>query len=412
MRIDWAGRIFHRKILFRYIGTELLSPFCLGLFVFTFVLLMNKIVQLMELVITRGVGLSGIAALVVYLLPSFLVLTLPMAVLLSVLIALGKLSSDSELIALKASGVSLYQMVPPFAVFCLGGCLLTAVLTLYLLPRGNDAFKQQALALARQHSEAAITEGVFCEAIDDMVLYINRFDRRHRRVRGILVSDRRDQESQRIIIAREGTIESRADGEALMFHLFSGSLHWYDRRAGSYQYAVFDSYEMNIPLRTADIGVRERKSREMGLRELLKTARAHRDAGESSVRQMVELHQRLAFPLACLVFGLLGVPLGVSWRRGGRSYGFVVSIVVVFLYYMLLNVGENLAKSGYIPAGVGMWMPNVLFGGLGIYLFRTVSRERATPFSRVLQRVEPFLDRLVARLLRRCTPGAGKELRC
>lgn len=405
------GRIFQRKILFRYIGTELLSPFCLGLFVFTFILLMNKIVQLMELVITRGVGLSGIAALVGYLLPSFLVLTLPMAVLLSVLITLGKLSSDSELIALKASGVSLYQMTPPFAVFCCCGCLLTAVLTLYLLPRGNDAFKRQALALARQHSEAAITEGVFCEAIDDMVLYINHFDRRHQRVRGVLVSDQREQDAQRIIIAREGTIESRGAGQALVFHLTEGSLHWYDRTAGSYQYAVFDTYEMNIPLQTAELEDRERKSRELGLRELLKTARARQAAGQSPVRQMVELHQRLAFPLACLVFGLLGVPLGVSWRRGGRSYGFVVSIVVVFLYYMLLNVGENLAKSGYIHAGVGMWMPNVLFGGLGIYLFRTVSRERQTPFSRVLQRIELVLERLAARLRWR-TPGSGRETRC
>ena len=373
--------MFKHKILFRYILKELISPFGLGLLIFTFILLMNKILKLMDLVINAGIGLGEVVTLIAYLLPSLLVLTVPMSILLAILIALGKLSGDSEVIAMKASGISMYQMLPPFAALCVAGFLFTNLLTLYVLPRGNHAFKNGVIELAKKHSEASLQEGLFNDTFEDLVIYINRVDKKEKRIDGILVSDRRDPAIPTVIVAEHAVIVSGQQHSNMLFRLFNGSLHRLDRDSKAYHYAVFNTYEMNIQL---DDNNEERrlKNRELGMGELVRRARLRRQLDKSTVRINVEIHRRLAFPVGCLVFGLLGIPLGVCWRRGGRSYGFILSICIVFVYYVLLSVGENLAKSGYLFAFMGIWLPNVLLGGLGVYLFRKIAREQPVPLAK------------------------------
>ena len=181
-----------------------------------------------------------------------------------------------------------------------------------------------------------------------------------------------------MLVAENAIILSEPEKLRMVFKLFNGSLHRLDRQSMSYQYALFNTYEMKIHLETSE-EERKIKYREMGLKELLKLSRERQRTKKSSTKIDVEIHQRFAFPFACIVFGLLGVPLGSCWRRGGRSYGFVLSIGIVFIYYLVLNIGENLAKSGYLFAFMGIWMPNVILGSLGIYLFRKVAREEPIP---------------------------------
>lgn len=383
-----------RKIFFWYIFKELLSSFALGLLIFTFVLLMNRILRLMDMVINKGIGIGEVSTLLLFLLPSLLVLTIPMSILLAVLIVLGKLSADSEIIAMKASGISLYQMLPPFALLCILGFLVTNLLTLYLLPKGNYAFKDYITELATKHSGASLEEGVFNDAFEGMVIYINKFNREENRINGILVSDRRDPEFQNVIVAKDGIILAEPENAGVIFRLFNGSLHRLDHRSKSYHYALFDTYEMNVKLEGSG-EERKLKYRELSIKDLFKLSSEREKTKKSSTRINAEIHQRFAFPFACLVFGLLGVPLGVYWRRGGRSYGFVLSIVIVFLYYLFLNIGENLAKSGYLFAFMGIWMPNVILGVLGIYLFRKVAREEQVPSQWIgLGYLEPAINRI------------------
>jgi lipopolysaccharide export system permease protein len=386
--------VIKRKIFFWYIFKELLSPFALGLLIFTFVLLMNRILRLMDMVINKGIGIGEVSTLLLFLLPSLLVLTIPMSILLAVLIALGKLSADSEIIAMKSSGISLYQMLPPFALLCILGFLVTNLLTLYLLPKGNYAFKDYITELAKKHSGASLEEGVFNDAFEGMVIYINKFNREENRINGILVSDRRDPEFQNVIVAKDGIILAEPENAGVIFRLFNGSLHRLDHRSKSYHYALFDTYEMNVKLEGSG-EERKLKYRELSIKDLFKLSSEREKIKKSSTRINAEIHQRFAFPFACLVFGLLGVPLGVYWRRGGRSYGFVLSIVIVFLYYLFLNIGENLAKSGYLFAFMGIWMPNVILGVLGIYLFRKVAREEQVPSQWIgLGYLEPAINRI------------------
>ncbi len=384
------------KILFWYVFRELLSPFVLGLLIFTFILLMNKILKLMDMVINKGVSFTEVGSMVLLLMPSLLVMTLPMSILLAVLICLGKLSGDSELTAMKASGVSLYQLLPPFTVFCVAGFMLTSILTLYLLPLGNHAFRSQLFDLAKKHAGATLEEGVFNDSFDGVVVYIDKFKRKKNRIHGILISDKRESDFPTIIAAKYANIFSIPGPGGILFRLFKGSLHRFNRKDRSYQYALFDEYEMNLQFESVE-EERELKRREMGIFDLIKRSRERKKAGSSAVRINVEIHKRFAFPFACLVFGLLGVSLGSVWRRGGRAYGFVLSIAVVFLYYLFLSIGENLAKSGYLFPSMGIWMPNVVMGIVGIYLFRRVAREQET----FLQRAAVFYDRTMGAIVKK-----------
>jgi lipopolysaccharide export system permease protein len=368
------------KILHSYIFYELAGPFFLGLFVFTFVLLMNKILRLVDLLINKGVSLGEVFTLIWYLMPSFLVLTLPMAILLAILIALGKFSSDAELMAMKASGISLYQMLPPFAALCLAGFLVTNALTLYLLPKGNYAFRTELVDIARKHSDANLEEGVFIDTFDGFVLYINSFDKNENKVHGIFLIDKRDPKLQTVIVAQRADIIADQNNTNIFFKLDQGTIHRFDPKSLNYQYALFNNYDMNIPLQDVDDDQEFKiKYKEMDVRALWRLSRERSDKNLSAININVEIQKRLAFPFACLVFGILGVGVGSFWRRGGRSYGFILSLVIVFLYYICMNLGENLARTGVGLTVIGIWLPNFLLGGIGLYVFFKVAREKPLP---------------------------------
>jgi len=372
------------KTLFWYVSKELIGPFALGLLIFTFILLMDQILKLMELIINKGIGLGEVGMLLFYLLPSLLVITIPMSILLAILIALGKLSADLEIIAMKASGISLHQMLPPYAGLCFIAFLLTYAMTLFLSPAGNRAFRTQVIDMARQHTEASLEEGVFNDAFEGLVIYINEFDRDAKKINGILISDKRDPETPILIVAEDALIVSGLQDNRLVFKLANGSLHRVERGSRAYHYALFATYEMDIRPGKTDEHY-ELKHKDLDFGSLLTLARDREQQQKSTRRINAEIQKRLAFPFGCLVFGILAVPLGVTLRRGGRSYGFVLSIVIVFCYYLVLNVGESMAKSGLLPVFVGIWLPNFVLGALGIYLYRQVAREKPVIFQKALE---------------------------
>lgn len=383
---------------------DILGPAIVGLVVFTFILLINKLLKLVELLVNKGITLGEVCQLLWYLLPSFLVLTIPISILLGILICMGKMSGDCEMIALKVSGVSLHQMTPPVAVVCCVGFLLTSVITLYLLPLGNYAFRKNLIDFARKHSEANLEEGIFIDYFEGLVLYINSFDKEENRINGIFISDRRDPRIPSIIIAEHALIFADRDNTKLSFQLSNGSIHRFDQQTSDYQYALFNSYTMNIQLTEVDDDDFKIKYREMDTLSLVRLAEERRKNKQSAININVEIHKRFAFPFACIVFGLLGISLGSSWHRGGRSYGFVASLIIVFFYYLFLNIGENLAKSGFFFVWLGIWLPNIVLGTLGVYLYQKVARDQTLPVSAV-ENVAAAISRLASQIRSFITPG-------
>jgi lipopolysaccharide export system permease protein len=369
-----------KRTLYTHIIKELMSPFVLGLFIFTFILLTNRILKLMDLVVNKGVGLAEVVKLILFLLPSFLMLTIPMSVLLAILITLGRLSADGELIAMKASGISLYQILAPFMVLCLSGFLLANMLSLLLLPQGNAAFRRQLFSLSKRHSEANLQERIFNDDFEGLIIYINEIPGQGRHMKGIVISDKRESEIPSLIIGEEGMIISDQSEMKVTLRLFNGSIHRAAKESRAYQRAVFKTYDMNLQLSNEesenDTAI---KYSELSIAELLSLLTDRSKEGMSSIKIQTEIHKRFAFPFACVVLGLVGIPFGAYRRKGTRSYGFVLCIIILFLYYLFLNFGETLAKRGVLYPALGIWLPNIILGVMGSYLLSAVSREKPIP---------------------------------
>jgi lipopolysaccharide export system permease protein len=368
-----------RKTTYFYILKEALPIFLIGLMTFTIILLMDKILKLIELIVTRGVSLFQILKLLLFIAPSFLIFTIPMAVLLATLLSFGRLSGDSEITAFKASGMSLYQLFIPISLFSILAYLLTTYLVFYGLPWGNRGFMSTLYLIAQSKADIEIKERVFNDAFDGIVVYVDKVPIHGKKIEGILIYDERDPTKINTIFAKDGFLLSNPKSQEVILRLFNGDIHRFERRDNVYQKVRFDAYDLRLELTKAFTAIGKKlKDREMSIDEIKEKMKKMERNGEDTTSLRVELHKRYAFPFACIVFGLIGVPLGIQPRRSGRSYGFVFSILIILTYYISLMASEILAIRHTLPAFLAGWAPNLLFGGLGIYLLIKAASE--SPF--------------------------------
>jgi lipopolysaccharide export system permease protein len=384
-----------------YILREISVPAVLALTIFTFVLFMGRILRLVELVINKGVPAGEIARLFLYLLPAFLVITLPLSVLLGILLGFGRLSADSEIVALKSSGLSLYGLFKP-ALFLAGiASILTGTLTLVAEPAGNAGFRNQIFQIAASRANVGIQPRVFNDEFDGLVLYTNAIHDRTGHMQGVFIADERVGATPSIILARSGRILSDAETLTLTLRLEEGAIHRRPLSKGhdAYQIIDFQQYDLSLNLgqELATAEQRPRRAKEMPLSELRQRLQQAATTGDQRPLT-VEMHRRFILPAAPLLFSLLAVPLGIQFSRSGRGGGFAVGLFIFLLYYILFSFAETLAVEGGLPPVLILWMPNVLFLGAGIYLLRLAALERRVPF---LDRTLSMWLRLVRRLTRR-----------
>jgi lipopolysaccharide export system permease protein len=379
-----------KKTTYFYVLKEVLPVFFIGLMVFTVILLMDKILKLIELIVGRGAELSQVLMLLVFIAPSFLVFTIPMAVLLGTLLSFGRLSSDSEITAFKASGISLYQLFLPVFAFSLCAYLLTTFLVLYGLPWGNRGFMATLALVARSKADIEIKERVFSDISDGMVVYVDKVPIQGREMEGIMIHDEREKGTVNTIFARQGFLVSNPKSQEVVLRLFNGDIHTFDEKTQAYRKIRFGAYDLRLDFEKAlaNLG-RKIRDHELSIQELRKKIADMIRLGKDPTPQLVELHKRYAVPFSCIVFGLIGVPLGIQPRRSGRSFGFVFSILIFLAYYISLMAFEILAIRKTISPVLAGWAPNVLFGGLGIYLLMKAAKESEfKPLAWVLEVVE------------------------
>jgi lipopolysaccharide export system permease protein len=378
-----------KKTTYLYILKEILPIFLIGIMVFTIILLMDKILKLIEMIVTRGVYLSDILMLLLFLSPSFLIFTIPVSVLLSTLISFGRLSGDSEITAFKASGLSLYQLFLPVSIFSIAAYLLTTLCVFYGLPWGNRGFMATLYKIAQSKANIEIKERVFNDLFDGLVVYVEKVPIEGKKMEGILIYDEREQGKTNTIFAREGVLSSNPKSQEVILRLFDGDIHRFDSRADVYQKIRFDAYDLKLELAKA-LGtmVKRMRDHEMSIDDIKKKIEKKKILGEDTTSEKVEVQKRYAIPFACIVFGLIGVPLGIQPRRSGRSFGFVFSILLLLAYYISLTGSEILALRRTIPPYLAGWAPNVMFGGFGIYLLIKTAKE--SPSKLVVWLTETF----------------------
>ena len=368
-----------KKTTHLYILREIFPIFLIGLMTFTVILLMDKILKLIELIVTRGVNPSQILMLLLFISPSFLIFTIPMAFLLATLLSFGRLSGDSEITAFKASGMSLYQLYLPVLLFSIGTYLLTTSLVIYGLPWGNRGFKATLYLMAQSKADIEIKERVFNDDFDGFVIYVEKVPVRGKKMEGILINDERDKERINTIFAREGFLVSDSKSQEVVLRLLNGDIHRFEPRANIYQKMRFDTYDLRLELAKTFAAVGKKlRDHEMSIEDIKEKMEKKRLSGQDITPQEVELHKRYAIPFSCLVFGLIGVSLGIQPRRSGRSYGFVLSLLILLTYYISLTASEILAIRKTFPPFLAGWAPNILFGSLGLYLLIKASTE--SPF--------------------------------
>ncbi len=389
-----AGRIY------RYISREVVIPTALGLLIFTFVLLMGRILKLVEMVINKGVPFVDIALLFAYLLPAFLVITIPLAFLLGVLLGFGRLSADSEVIAMKSSGISLYQMILPVLAIAALASIATGMLTLFLEPAGNSAFRSQVFQIASSRASIGILPRVFNDEFDGLVIYTNEVDDRTSVMDGIFISDERVGSTPSVILARQGRIISDSQALSLTMRLSDGTIHRHavDAKEDTYQIIDFDTYDINLNMgQELTSNSRQKKPKELTMAEL-------RERQQSAVppemrrAYAVEIQKRLVLPMAPLIFALVGVPLGIQSQRSGRGGGFAIGLLVFLAYYVVFSLTGTLAEEGGLPPAPTMWLPSLLFIGGGLYLLRQTALERRFL---LFERISEGPLKLCRRLLRR-----------
>jgi LPS export ABC transporter permease LptF/LPS export ABC transporter permease LptG len=378
------------KIIDRYVWKELLLPFVLGIFVFTFLLLIDKIFDLTDLIINKGVPVYLVALLLAYILPAFLVLTIPIGFLLAILVAFGRLSADMEIVALKASGVSPLRLLRPVLVFAAATSVLTGWLMIEAVPRANYAFKSLIFDILRTQASVGLKERIFNDTFGNFVIYIEEMAPDQIGLRNVFVADERNPDGIRLITAKEGRLLSDEVNRRVTLRLVNGTVHETGPRTlQKYRQVMFRLYDLTLTLENPLVksGNTPKGDREMSLTELHENATVVGAAGGNSAPFVVEIHKKYAIPAACLVFAIVGVPLGIRAHRGGRWAAFVVLLPVVLFYYIFLTVGETLGDARRIPAWAAMWTPNLVVGALGLYLLWANVKERPLPFVAARQRM-------------------------
>jgi len=407
------------RILSRYIFKEMLTPTFLGFTFYTSIILMQRLFDMAALIIRRSLPAGAVGKLLLYSLPHIIVLTVPMSLLFGILIAVGRLSADSEIVAMRALGISTRTIYRPVFLFSFAIFLLNLYLINFVMPRGNKQFVALRAEIMTSSAEKAIKPRIFYDQYANLMIYVNDVDPGTGQWKGVFVADNRADESrdivtpqqaanaiatapasdkasiaalqqhgtgQRVIVARSGNLSVTKPTKDIWMNLYGAETHiWDPRRPDRYDHTRNETQRILLPSNGGDFAISQlaRSLREMTLGELLREERTlsrSRNAEDRITRNMarVEIHKKFAIPFACIAFGVLGLPLGITNRRGGKSSGFSLSVLIILFYYVAINNGEQLAATGKIPPWVGMWGANIILLALGIYLIGRANRDIST----------------------------------
>ncbi|NPA80150.1 MAG: YjgP/YjgQ family permease [Thermotogae bacterium] len=368
------------KTLDRYVLRSTVKPFFGALAVTTMILLLDRVFDLMDLVIKKGVPLDVVSLVLAYSLPFILSMTIPMSVFVGSLVAFGRLAQDNEFLAMLSAGISLNRAIASvvFAAF-----LITLFLFWFndrVVPESNYRLKNLLLDIYEKRPTAQIRQGTFSR-IGPFWIYVGKKDDRTSKIEDVVIQQLTDAGTQ-TVLSRWGYMFIDT-ARRLNFILHEGELHEYDRRTSDYRRVSFTEYRLQIPLNDELIRKQRkwRSDREKSVGMLLEEHRTVRRRWEEGGRKdrgllrrmnslKVEVHKKFAMPVASIIFVFLAAYIGFLMKRGGYGPAFGVSFFVFIIYYVLLISGEDLGKRGVVPPEVGIWWANFFYAVATYLIYR------------------------------------------
>ena len=390
------------RILDRYVIREVLLPFAIALLVFTFILIVPSMMQYAEEFIAKGVPTTVVLRAMATLLPSSLALSIPSALLIALLVAFGRLSADREFVAMQACGVSVARLLWPVGVLSVIGWASTSYVMIEALPDANQAFRQIAFNVLAERAEGEVKPRIFFTEFPDLVIYVRDIPAEGG-WNDLFMADNTPGRPQAIYLVRHGRVVLDAKRRTVEMVLEDGTRH-VANPDGTYQVVKFARQVVTVnPDVVFPRGGPTKGDPEMTIAELRQRAAELEREGMSPHNQIMAIHRKFAIPVACLVFGVIGLALGATNRRDGKLGSFVFGLGVIFAYYIPLTLGPALAKGHLIPPWLAVWAPNIILSlvGAGLFFWRSRAADQEFRFAAPawLRRSTPTPPR------RRETPG-------
>lgn len=370
------------SIISKYVFKEMIPPFVISLLFFNFIFLLTKILDITNMIVNYRISLFDVLLLLIYSMPHFLEFVIPMSIMMTVLLTFFRLSSDNEIVALKAGGMSIYKLLPPVLLFCFIGCILTGFMTIYGLPWGRLSFEKLTYEVASSNVNIGMKERTFNDNFKGVMLYTNKIDLKNKALLDIFIEDQRTKNIISTVVAPKG--EMSCEPDKLLFHLrlHNGTINQVDIESRTVHSINFDTYNITLDLKKSVPGEKGRKDeKEMSIAELRKNLKDAVNKDAKYYASLIEFHRKFSIPFACFALGFLGVPLGVQSKSVKRAFGLGLGLIFFLLYYLMLSAGWVFGEAGFYPPLIGMWMPNIVTGGIGLYLFVRTANDRPSLIS-------------------------------
>ena len=357
------------KILRDYFIKEFTGPLILGLVVLTFVMLLGNLIKIADLVINKGVDIFSVAKLFLFMMPYLVTYTLPIASLSAVLLSLGRLSSDNEIVAIKSSGINLFSLILPLLIV---GIILSLVLVIFndrVIPYAHYASRKTLIDVGIKNPTAALEPGVFINSFEKYILFIYRID--ENKLSNVRIYEPQgDDKPTRTIVAKRGEFIAIPEKNMIKLKLMDGTSDEPDPQNPVNFYKLnFKTYFMTLSLtQMQDKDKIGKKPKDMTIQELREEIKKLQKEGINPTPLITEINERISLAFSCLVFILLGSSLAIITRRREKSINFGIAFLIVGAYYLLLMGSEALSLQGYVNPQLAMWIPNLIFGIVGVIL--------------------------------------------
>lgn len=380
------------SILFRHVFLEMLPPFFINLAFFSFIFLMKQILDITDMIVNHKVGIGAVCLLLVYTAPYFLQYVIPMSVMMAVLLSLLRMSGDNEIMALKAGGVSIYRLLSPVLTFSVLGTLVTGFMTIYGVPSGADRFKTLLFDVATSNLNVSLKERTFNDNFKQIMLYVNKIDPQSGELRNVLIEDGRTAGVNNTVVARTGRLIGEPGEMVYHLRLFEGIINQMDQQDHSSHTIDFETYDIRLDIKDvmASRDIAAKRPDEMALSDLKAYLKSNQADNADYYSALLKYYKKFSIPVACLAMGLLAVPLGIQGRHSKKGLGIGLGLLFFLLYYIMLSIGTTVGENGHYPPVVAMWLPNLILGGIGIFMMIRSAEEKPIRFY--------WLERLVDRI--------------